>query len=94
MSLSESRKVAQDKFSEFCASRELKDFSEIVQIVHQDGSIFILHHACVWYSDEQFNAGMPLGDNYIPKWIGVSTEHNGDLLFFAGDLMDWWVRHA
>lgn len=91
MSFIDSKTQAQEEFKQFCESRELKDFDSIVQVIHQDGSVFVLHHAAIWYSKEQYNVGMPLGDNFIPTWIGVTTEHNGDLLFHGGDLLDWWV---
>ena len=93
MSINESRNQAKEEFKAFCESRELKDLDKIVQVVHQDGSIFVLHHASIWYSQEQYNVGMPLGDHFVPAWIGVSTEHNGDHLFHGGDLLDWWVRN-
>lgn len=88
MSISSSRDVAQKKFNDFCESRSLKDFSQIVQVVHQDGSIFVLHHASLWHSEETFE----FDGLQRPKWVGVSTEHNGDHLFFSGDLLDWWSR--
>jgi hypothetical protein len=92
MSLKNSYHVAKEKFSEFCQNRELKDFGSIIQIIHQDGSIFVLHHASIWYSEEQDSFGPPHGNSVGPKFIGVSTEHNGDHLFYAGDLVDWWVK--
>jgi hypothetical protein len=91
--MSESLAFAKSKFKEFCDSRELKDFYQLVQVVHQDGSVFILHHASVWYSEEQEDFGTPHLTTPGPKFIGVSTEHNGDLMFYAGDLVDWWVRN-
>jgi hypothetical protein len=90
--MSESLAFAKSKFKEFCDSRDLKDFDNIVQVVHQDGSVFILHHASVWYSEEQEGFGPPHGTTPGPKFMGVSTEHNGDHLFYVGDLVDWWVR--
>jgi len=91
--LKNSKIQAQEEFKQFCESCELKDFDGIVQVIHQDGSVFVLHHAAIWYSKEQYNAGMPLGDNFQPKWIGVATEHNGDILFHSDDLLDWWVKN-
>jgi hypothetical protein len=89
MSISDSRKRAKRSFGRFCKNRALKDFNGIVQIVHSDGSTFVLHHSSVWYSREKFK---DLDGLERPAWVGVSTEHNGDLLFFSGDLLDWWVR--
>lgn len=89
---SESHQKAQAEFKEFCDTREIHNFDSVVQVIHQDGSIFVLHHACVWYSREYHNAGMPLGDHMVPSWIGVATEHNGNHLFHGGDLLDWWIK--
>jgi hypothetical protein len=93
MNIIESRNKAKEEFRSFCKSRELGDFNKIVQIVHQDGSIFVLHCASIWWSQEQYNAGTPPVDHFVPAWIGVSTEHNGDLMFHGGDLLSWWIRN-
>lgn len=90
--MNESFEAAKLKFKEFCDSRELKDLDNIVQVIHSDGSVFILHHASIWYSEEQECRGPPHGTTPSPKFMGVSTENNGDHLFYVGDLVDWWVR--
>ena len=88
-SLTSRRQLAAEKFKKFCESRELKDFSDIVQVIHQDGSIFVLHHASLWKSEETIKNDMGID---FPAFIGVSTEHNGDMMFFGADLYDLWVR--
>lgn len=84
-----SRKRAQRCFNRFCKSRKLENFNSIAQIVHSDGSTFILHYATVWWSREKFKSE---GGVENAAWIGVCTEHNGDFLFNAGDILDYWVR--
>lgn len=78
--------IAKEEFAKFCKDRTLSDFGKVVQLVHQDGSIFILHNASIWYSGITIQ-----NDNghEIPRWIGVSTEHNGDLFFHGADLLSW-----
>lgn len=92
MNVGDAHQNAREKFEEFCKSRDLKDFSSIIQVMHQDGSVFVLHHAAIWYSEEYENVGHLSSGVLVPRWIGVSTEHNGDHLFFASDLIDWWVK--
>lgn len=87
--LKSQRQLASENFKKFCENRELKDFKDIVQIVHQDGSIFVLHHASLWKSEEMIKNDTGID---FPAFVGVSTEHNGDLLFFGADLYDLWVR--
>lgn len=89
MNILTSRQQAAENFKKFCEDRKLQDFCDIVQVVHQDGSIFILHNASLWKSEETIKNDMGID---FPAFIGVSTEHNGDLLFFGADLYDLWVR--
>ena len=85
----EIREKAQRQFREFCKLQQLDNFSQIIQVVHQDGSIFIFHHASLWHSAETYTDEWTLER---PMYVGVSTEHNGDHFFHSGDLLDWWVR--
>lgn len=89
MSLKDSRQKAQEQFDVFCNSRELKDFRQVIQITHEDGSVFILRYASLWKSDGVYE----LEGAQDPKWLGVSTEHNGNFLFFAGGLSSWHVSN-
>jgi hypothetical protein len=67
-----------EEFSEFCSSRKIKDFRQTVVLAHQDGSNFVLANAAVWRSS-------------CTRFIGVSTEHCGDLLFYIDDLHSWSI---
>ena len=73
-----------EKFKEFCSTLNAYDFGNVIHIIHEDCSTFILHNAVMWKSEV-------LDEHEIPKFIGVSTEHNGDFFFFAGDLTSWRV---
>jgi len=64
------------EFAEFCKSRDTKDFKQTIVVAHEDGSNFVLTHAAIWKSS-------------CARFIGVSTEHCGDLLFYAEDLHSW-----
>ena len=72
-------------FLRWCHRRRgYANFNRCIQVVHQDGSIFVLNYAELWQSRER------AADNeYAPKWIGVYTEHNGKFLFCTEDLKDW-----
>lgn len=70
------------KFKEFCKSMNLEDFKYVVHVFHEDGSTFILYHCDLWESQVASELG-------VPRFIGVSTEHNGDHFFFTGDLTIW-----
>ena len=72
-------KASKEKFKEFCSTRALKDYGEVVQVSHQDGTIFVFHNAAHW---------TPGDDD--PNFIGVSTEHCGDH-FFVTDDIEWRV---
>ena len=67
------------EFAEFCNSRELKHFRQSVIVSHQDGSHFVLENASVWRSS-------------CTRFIGISTEHCGDLLFCIDDLHSWRIH--
>ena len=77
------------QFFDFCESRQLSDFCQIVQVVHADGSVFVFHHASLWHSAETYE------DEWTaerPMYLGVATEHCGNHFFHTGDLLDWWTR--
>lgn len=82
---------AQAEFNAFCADLPYQRLSRIVQVVHQDGSIMVFHHATMWESDEGMLA---LPDIDRKGWVGVCTEHCGNHFFHAGDLLTWQANIA
>lgn len=80
---------AQADFNAFCADLPYQRLSRIVQVVHQDGSIMVFHHATLWESGPNLIA---LPDRDQAGWIGVVTEHCGQHFFAVGDLMTWFER--
>lgn len=82
---------ARTQFDAFCANNPFHYQSRIVQVVHQDGSIMVFHHATLWESEE----GMLCVDDLNRHgWVGVCTEHCGNHLFHAGDLLTWQANIA
>jgi len=86
-----SRSHAVEKFEAFCADMPYHRLSQIVQILHQDGSVMVFHHATLWESEEGM---LTLPDIDRKGYIGVCTEHCGNHLFHAGDLLAWQANHA
>lgn len=85
------RSAAQDQFDAFCADLPYQRLSRIVQVVHQDGSVMVFHHATLWESHEGMLA---LPDIDRKGYVGVCTEHCGNHLFHAGDLLTWQANIA
>lgn len=79
--------AAKQQFDEFCKARKITDFDSVVQVTHQDGCIFVLHNAALWRSKETTDGT----EDGSPTWIGISTEHVGDMFFFTEDLSGWQV---
>lgn len=77
---------ANDQFDTFCADLPYHRLSQVVQIVHQDGSVLVFHHAVLWESEEGM---LVLPDIDRKGYVGVCTEHCGNHLFHAGDLLSW-----
>lgn len=82
MSISATSEQERAKFTEFCSKRTLDNFNYVVQVTHQDGSVFILHNSSLWVSEVLSTEG-------LPRFIGVATEHTGNYFFFVDDLYSW-----
>lgn len=81
-----SRSQAVEKFEAFCADLPYHRLSQVVQVLHQDGSVMVFHHAALWESEAGLLA---LPDIDRKGYVGVCSEHCGNHLFHAGDLLSW-----
>lgn len=82
---------ARARFQAWCKDLPYQQLDQIVHVVHEDGSTFILYNACLWESEPDL---LCKPDNERKGYVGVCTEHNGDLFFPAADLFFWRADRA
>ena len=76
-------------FKAWSKALHYRDLCNIVQVVHEDGSMFVFHNAALWKSEPD---ELLLPPDERVGWIGVATEHHGDQMFSCGDLVTWSSR--
>lgn len=65
-----------NKMTEYGKKLTSLDFNNVVRIIHEDGSIFVLCNTVLVHQD---------------CYIWIFTEHCGNLIFHENDLYDWTI---
>ena len=79
-------KIVEDKLKQWSESLEIFDLNKTVQIIDEDGSVFVYRHATAALYKPGYGKGRE-----ETTWLLVASEHNGDTYYSTDDLLGYHV---